>query len=56
MRKCDICGKRADFINIIKVSEFETAQVCDDCLEDDDKVLNVVVCELEDEESSNERK
>jgi len=38
MRKCEICGKEVSRINLVKVAEFETMQMCDDCIEDEEVV------------------
>ena len=34
MRGCEICGK-IKHLNIVKIEEHETVQVCDDCYTED---------------------
>jgi hypothetical protein len=44
MRKCDCCGKHADTLYVLdsKDIECETILLCEDCVEPDDNIINVV--------------
>ena len=42
MRKCQYCGKEVYHIYLVRACEFETMQVCEDCLDADDEIVNEV--------------
>ena len=35
MKKCEICGKKAEEINIVQIEEHEAVQLCDGCYSPD---------------------
>jgi ribosome-binding protein aMBF1 (putative translation factor) len=35
MKKCEICGKEVNGINIVQIEEHETVQICDGCYSPD---------------------
>lgn len=42
MRKCEICGKTSERLLIVQIAEFETIQVCEDCHDSGDGVINII--------------